>query len=70
MNLDLSKTSGSDCIPLVVLKNCAPEFSYILVELFNKSLKGVTLKRGVPTQLVYLFVYSYIVVFGQVSETF
>ena len=37
--LDLSKTSGSDCIPEVVLKNCEPELSYILVELFNKCLK-------------------------------
>ena len=39
MNLDLSKTSGSDCIPVVVLKNCEPELSYILAELFNKCLK-------------------------------
>ena len=39
MNLDLSKTSGLDCIPLVVLKNCELELSYILAELFNKCLK-------------------------------
>ena len=39
MNLDLSKASGPDCIPVVVLKNCEPELSYILVELFNKCLK-------------------------------
>ena len=39
MNLDLSKTSGLDCIPVVVLKNCEPELSYILAELFNKCLK-------------------------------
>ena len=39
MNLDLSKASGRDCIPMVVLKNCQPELSYILVELFNKCLK-------------------------------
>ena len=38
MNLDLSKASGPDCIP-VVLKNCEPELSYILAELFNKCLK-------------------------------
>ena len=38
MNLDLSKASGPDCIPVVVLKNCEPELSYILVELFNKCL--------------------------------
>ena len=39
MNLHLSKPSGPDCIPVVVLKNCEPELSYILAELFNKSLK-------------------------------
>ena len=39
MNLDLSKASGPDCIPMVVLKNCEPELSYELVELFNKCLK-------------------------------
>ena len=39
MNLDLSKASGADCIPVVVLKNCQPECSYILAELFNKCLK-------------------------------
>ena len=39
MNLDLSKASGPDCIPVMVLKNCEPELSYILAELFNKCLK-------------------------------
>ena len=38
-NLDLSKASGPDCIPTVFLKNCEPELSYILAELFNKCLK-------------------------------
>ena len=38
-NLDMSKASGPDCIPVVVLKNCEPELSYILAELFNKCLK-------------------------------
>ena len=38
-NLDLSKASGPDYIPLVVLKNCEPEHSYIPAELFIKSLK-------------------------------
>ena len=38
-NLDLSKTSHLDSIPVVVLKNCEPELSYILAELFNKCLK-------------------------------
>ena len=40
MNLDLSKVSGPDCIPVVVLKNCESELSYILAEFFNKCLKG------------------------------
>ena len=39
MNLDLSKASGPDCIPVVILKNCEPGLSYILPELFNKCLK-------------------------------
>ena len=39
MNLDLSKSCGPDCIPLLVLKNCEPELSYILAELFSKCLK-------------------------------
>ena len=39
MNLDLSKASGPDCVPVVVLKNCEPERSFILAELFNKCLK-------------------------------
>ena len=39
MNLDLSKASGPDCIPVVVLKNCEPELSYILAELFINCLK-------------------------------
>ena len=39
MSLPLSKASGPDCIPVVVLKNCEPEHSYILAELFNKCLK-------------------------------
>ena len=39
MNLDLSKASGPDCIPVMVLKNCEPELSFILAELFNMCLK-------------------------------
>ena len=39
MILDLSKASGPDYIPVMVLKNCEPELSYILAELFNKCLK-------------------------------
>ena len=39
MNLDLSKATGPDFIPVMVLKNCQLELSYILSELFNKCLK-------------------------------
>ena len=38
-NLDLSKVSGPDYFPVVFLKNCESELSYILAELFNKCLK-------------------------------
>ena len=36
MDLDSSKASGPDCIPVVVLKNCEPELSYILGKLFSE----------------------------------
>ena len=39
MNRDLSKASGPDCIPVVVIRNCEPELCYILAELFTKCLK-------------------------------
>ena len=38
-NLDSSKAPGRDCIPLVVQKNCEPELSHKLAELFNMCLK-------------------------------
>ena len=38
-NLDSSKVSSPDYILVVVLKNCEPELSYILAELFNIFLK-------------------------------
>ena len=38
-NLDSSKASGPDCIPVMVLKNCEPELPYILTELTNMCLK-------------------------------
>ena len=40
INFDLSKASGPDSIPVVVLKNCELELSYILAEIFNNRLKG------------------------------
>ena len=39
INVDLSKASGPDCIPVVVLNNCELELSDISAELFNKCLK-------------------------------
>ena len=39
IRFDLSKASGPDCIPVLVLKNCEPVLSYILAELFNKCVK-------------------------------
>ena len=38
-NLDSSKASDSDCIPVEVLKSCEPELSQILAERFNMCLK-------------------------------
>ena len=49
MNVDLSKASGPDCIPVVVLKNCEPELSYILAEL------SVSVLRSLVFQIVERF---------------
>ena len=51
MNFDLSKASGSDCIPVVVLKNCDLELSNILAELLAESCFPDCLKVSlvVPT---------------------
>ena len=38
-NLDSSKAFRPDCIPVVVLKNCEPQLSYILAELRNMCIK-------------------------------
>ena len=38
-NFDSPKVFCSDCIPSIVLKNCEPELTYILAELFNICLK-------------------------------
>ena len=38
-NLDSSKASHPDCVPVVVLKNCEPEISNIQAKLFNMCLK-------------------------------
>ena len=41
MNLDLSKASGLDCIPMVVPKNCDSELSYILAERLEGFISGL-----------------------------
>ena len=38
-NVDFSKVSGPDCISVLIPKNCEPERSNILAELFNMCLK-------------------------------
>ena len=38
-NLDSSKTSSPDCIPVMFLKNCKPELSYIPAEVSKMCLK-------------------------------
>ena len=43
-NLDFSKQFCPGCIPMVVLKSCEPELSYILAEIFSVS-EGVCLSR-------------------------
>ena len=60
-NLDSSKASGLDCIPVVVLKNCEPERSYILAKLLNMFLK----KSCFPD---YWKVSSVILVFKNLGE--
>ena len=39
INLDSSKPSGCDCVPVVVIKSCEPELSCIPAELFSMCLK-------------------------------
>ena len=60
-NLDSSKASGPDCIPMVVLKNCEPELSYILAKLF-KCLKASCFSESWK-------VSSMVPVFKNVGET-
>ena len=44
-NFDSSKTSGPDCIPVVVLEYCEAELSYILAKLFHNCLKESCFSR-------------------------
>ena len=41
MNLDLSKASGPDYIPVVLLKKCEPELSYILADSSTSVLRSL-----------------------------
>ena len=47
-NLDLSKASGPDCIPVVVPKNCELELSYILAELSYNTINKCLKESGFP----------------------
>ena len=60
-NLDSSKASGPDCISNTVLKNCDPELSYILAELFDICLKKSCFPKCWK-------VSSVVPVFGNVGE--
>ena len=42
---NLDSSNDPDCIPVVVLKNCEPELSYILAKLFNMCLKEFLFSR-------------------------
>ena len=64
MNFDSSKASAPNCIPVVVLKNCEPELSYILAELFNMCLKVSCF----PDCCIYQKVSSVVPVFKNVGE--
>ena len=39
LSLNLSKVSGPDCIPVMILKNCEHKLSYMLAKLFSKCQK-------------------------------
>ena len=54
MNLDLSKTSGPDYIPMAILKNCESELCYIAAELFSKCPKESCFADSCKISLVVL----------------
>ena len=60
-SLDSSKASAPDCVPLVVLKNCDPELSCILAELFKMCLRESLFSRLME-------VSSVVLVFKNVGE--
>ena len=61
MNLDLPKASGPDRIPVVVLKNCESELSYILAN------SSISVLRSLVFQIVGRF-SSVVLVFKNVGE--
>ena len=66
-NFDLTKASGVDVIPVMVLKNCEPELSYILAELFNMCLKE--LGKGLQLKTIILLVlFLWLVVFKKLAN--
>ena len=44
LNLDMSKTSDPDFIPVVLLKNCEPELSYILANSSMSVLRSLVFR--------------------------
>ena len=60
-SLDSSKASAPDCISVVVLKNCDPELSCILAELFKMCLRESLFSRLME-------VLSVVLVFKNVGE--
>ena len=51
---------GPDCIPVVVLKNCEPELSYILALLFHKCLKKFCFVDCRKVSLVSLYLKMFV----------
>ena len=59
-NLELSRASDPNCTSVVVLRNCEPELSYILAELFQMCLKkscfpGSKVSLVVPVRVLWKY---------------
>ena len=54
-NIDSSKASCPDCIPVMVLKNFEPELSCILAKLFKMCLKEFCFLQLKTTALLVFF---------------
>ena len=54
-NLNLSKVSGSDYFPVVILTNCEAEISYILAAYFSICLKRLVTRTVGRYHLWYLY---------------